>query len=139
MLSSQMCLLVEYEMKFFCTSFHDTDVLCTLSFYAHLKRKECGKSYSSIPCGHTRGHRRSLSPTKFKIISLTRTPGTYIQVMRSADKKGFTRKDLAIGLAKQYQKFFKNRAKYKVWVKDISCIGINAISYKSRYMCWVWT
>ena len=65
---------------------------------------------------------------------------TYIQVMRSADKKGFTRKDLAIGLAKQYQKFFKNRAKYKVWVKDISCIGINAISYKSRYMCsWVWT
>ena len=56
----------------------------------------------------------------------------YIRVMRSSDKKGFTRKDLAIGLARQYQKFFKNRAKYEVWVKDISCIGINAICYKSR-------
>ncbi len=55
--------------------------------------------------------------------------GPYIRVMRNANKKGFTRKDVAIGLAKQYQKFFKHRAKYEVWVKDISCIGINAISY----------
>ena len=55
--------------------------------------------------------------------------GPYIRVMRS--EKGFTRKDVAIGLAKQYQKFFKNRVKYEVWVQDISCIGINAISYNS--------
>lgn len=57
--------------------------------------------------------------------------GPYIRVMRNADKKGFTRKDVAIGLAKQYQRFFNNRAKYEVWVQDISCIGINAISYNS--------
>lgn len=57
--------------------------------------------------------------------------GPYIRVMRNADKKGFTRKDVAIGLAKQYQRFFNNRAKYEVWVRDISCLGINAISYNS--------
>lgn len=58
--------------------------------------------------------------------------GPYIRVMRNADKKEFTRKDVAIRLAQHYQKFFNNRAKYGVWVQDISCIGINAISYNSR-------
>ena len=55
--------------------------------------------------------------------------GPYIRVMRNEGKKGFTRKDVAIRLAKHYQKFFKNRAKYGVWVQDISSIGISAITY----------
>lgn len=55
--------------------------------------------------------------------------GPYIRAIRNTNKKGLTRKDVAIQLAGHYQKFFKNRAKYGLWVQDISSIGISAITY----------
>lgn len=58
--------------------------------------------------------------------------GPYFRVIRNSNKKGLTRKDVAVQLARHYQKFFKNRAKYGLWVKDISSIGISAISYNHK-------
>ena len=54
--------------------------------------------------------------------------GPYVRDIRSPGK-GITRKELSIQLAKHYQKFFENRAKYGVWVQDITSIGISAMSY----------